>query len=276
MGDAQVLPGRTVARADLAQMGEQAVAELAHGHARFPGQGAQERRLRRVADQVDGRPHRDQGWVPGQKADGGQGVFLPGGQPEALGERQLPVPVLQMGNQLRQLATKHHVVGLAVPLQTGPMSPASQPLEQLQPPQEERGLGRRPLAVLLGQPLDESPIRRGEQLLFVDGAGGEFDEFGQRARLLARARAEEGEVQGQVVEAGLLGQRHQAGDHPQVSPRGIQMGGGGGQEPMLQVAEPLLLGLGLLDFGQAAEVGVAGQLGGQRAAGAQEEQRGLF
>ena len=55
------------------------------------------------------------------------------------------------------------------------------------------------VAMRFSQPLDELPIVRRKQFLFVRGAGGQFDDVAQRADFFAGARAQQMKLDGEPI-----------------------------------------------------------------------------
>src|ERR1035441_4336576 len=116
----------------------------------------------------------------------------------------------------------------------------------------------------LRQPLNEFPIARRKQFLFVRRPRRQLDALSERPDLLARARAQQVELNGQAVARRLLLVRLGPANRAQESARCIEVRWFGREEPRLQLPDKLLLPRGVLPLRKAVEVGVGAQLRRQR------------
>src|ERR1035441_7422628 len=122
----------------------------------------------------------------------------------------------------------------------------------------------------LGQPLNELPIAGREQLLLVGRAQRQFDDLAQLPDLLARARAQQVQLNRQAVPSRLFLVGLRSADRAQEGPWGIKVRRLGREEPRFQLPHKLLFLRRLLHLGEPVEVRVNAQLSRQRAPGAQK------
>src|SRR5207244_3566535 len=123
--------------------------------------------------------------------------------------------------------------------------------------------------IALSQPLNKFPICSRELFLLVGRAAGQFNYFLESLRLLASARTQQVEPNGQLMPPRLVGVSLRLADDAQSGARRIQMPQFGREEPGLQMFDELFLLGGLLDLSETIEIGIAAQFQWQRAFGAQ-------
>jgi hypothetical protein len=162
---------------------------------------------RGVAEEVEGVAHERQRRLAGEPDGLVQRALLAVGELDALGEGEFLRAVLQVRRQLRHLAVIHDGLGAALHQQAAVMTPAGDPLEELQPAQREVGLLIFAVPIVLDHPLDELPVKRREKFLLVGGAGVQVNQVGQRLLLLARPGAEQVELRDERVQRGILRHR---------------------------------------------------------------------
>ena len=162
------------------------------------------------------------------------------------------------------------VVGLK--FQPVTVAPAGEPVEEFEVGEDEGVVAVASVGVGFGEPGDEVPVGGQKEFLFVRGADGEFDEFLEGLEFIAVAGAVEVELDGEAAACGvgLIGLR--GAEDAQHGARGVEVDWLGREEPVFHFLDELPLEFGLLDFGEASEVGVRGKFGGQRAFGAEEEE----
>ena len=122
-------------------------------------------------------------------------------------ERDLPFPVFQVGRELSNLSLEQKARGLMLELDTSRVPPAREPLQKLQTGEPYRFAAVGRLALCLCEPLDELPIRRGEEFLFVGRSRRELDELGDRPEPLTSARAEQIQPHYETAKSGVIGCR---------------------------------------------------------------------
>ena len=135
MGHAKLLPVHAVVRLRLAQVQQQAMAQLAHGQGRLGGPEIEHLRRGRVAQQVKGPPDQRQRWVTIEEPYLAQRTSFAPWQGQPMGEGQLRPAGFQMRGQLGDVAVELERLRRAVvggPFEPGGVAPAGQPLEQLQ------------------------------------------------------------------------------------------------------------------------------------------------
>ncbi len=275
MRHAELVPVHAIVEVRATKVREEAVAQLLHRHEGRAGHGFEQPAGRRVAQEVERVVHERQRRLAGEPHRVRDRTQLAVGELDALGEGQFLGTVLQVRRQLDHLAVIHDGLGPALHQQPAVMAPAGDPLEQFQALQHEVAVLVLAMAVALHDPLDELPVERGKQLLLVRGAGVEVNQVSQRFLLLTSARTKQVEFDGELVQRRVLHQRLRLADDPQAGARGVEMDGGGREEPVLQLLHQLALLLRLLDLGEARVIGELLQLLRQRASGA-EEQDGQF
>ena len=104
--DAKLLPVHAVVRLRLAQMQQQAVAQIADGHGRLARQIFQHRRRRRIAQQIKRAVDQRERRLAVEKFRVGDGMVFAAGQREAVRERKLLVAVFEMRRERGDLAVK--------------------------------------------------------------------------------------------------------------------------------------------------------------------------
>src|ERR1035441_7631002 len=139
------------------------------------------------------------------------------------------------------------------------MPPARQPVQQLQVRQHDRLLPINAAGMRLRQPLNEFPIVRRKLLLLMRRPCRQLDDLPQRPHLLARAGAQQMELNRQTVTRRLLRIRLGPANRPQESAWRIEVRWFWREEPRLQLSDKLLLLRGLLPLGKAVEVGISAQ-----------------
>jgi hypothetical protein len=179
---------------------------------------------------------------------------------------------IEVGLEFSNVTVEAQELRAGVQFEPGIMSPAREPLQQIDPAEDKFLAG--PIAVWmmpvsLGEPLNEFPIVAGKQFLLVRRTRRQLHNFAERFDLLAGARTENMKLNCQAVEAGIP-QRRRAAQNTQRSARRIKVRRLGRVEPAFEVAHQALLLLSLFDFRKAIEVGVGQKFGGQRPLGAQE------
>ena len=181
-----------------------------------------------------------------------------------------------MGRQLSEFAMKRQFCAVGVQLQARVVSPARQPLQQFAAGQKQRLAIHFPSVVDLRQPLDELPVFRRKELLFVSRPRRQFDDFAQRFVLFAGARTRQGKLDPESMQVELAFERSDLTLDPQTRAWRVQVRVRWWQQPVFQLLNKFLFLLGLCDFSKAFEIGVRQQFSGQRTIRAQEEQGGLL
>ncbi len=205
-----------------------------------------------------------------------QRTVLAPGQFQAVCERKIRIGPLEMRREFRQLAIEGQSSGAAIPFESVAVAPSREPLKEFASAQQLGPAVHAASAVNLRQPLNELPVVAGEKFLFVSGARGQLDDFSERSVLFACAGAKDNKLNHQAAQIGLVNQRTRFAHNPQSGARRIQVRGGRGQQPILQLLDQFLLPLGLLEFGEARKIRMRRQFGRQRTIGPEEEQRGFL
>src|SRR6266480_4475067 len=112
-----------------------------------------------------------------------------------------------MGRQLREFAMKRQFRAVGIQFQARVVPPARQPLQQFAAGQTQRLAIYLSSVINLRQPLDELPVFRWKELLFVRGPRRQLDDFGQRLAFVAAARTREDKLNTESVQAGLVFER---------------------------------------------------------------------
>ena len=276
---AKLLPVHALARLRLAQVHQQAVGQLAHRHRRLAGPVLDHFRRRRVAQQIKRPPHQHQRRMAVEEPHLAQRVSFPARHRQPVGERQLLLAILQVRRQFGHLAMKLQRLRRPAAgghFEPGRVTPARQPVQQLQVRQHHRFLPVAAAGVRFRQPLNEFPIAGRKEFLFVRRARRQLDDLSQLLHLLARARAQQVQLDSHAVARRLFLIGLWPANRPQERARRIEVRGFGREEPRLQLADKLLLLRGVLHLGEPVEVGVSAQLRRQRPLRPQKKERHLL
>ena len=186
-----------------------------------------------------------------------------------MGQREFLVSVLQVRGQRDDLAVELEVTGMV--FQPPGKSPSSQPLQQVQAGKSEILFALSATGEGLCQPLDEFPVLRGKQFLLVRRARRQLDDFGDRPDLLASAGTEEVQPDLERVQRGMIRRGLRGAQDPQRRAGSFEVRQRRREKPVFQFLKFFLFLFGLLQFGEAGDVGVGRQFDGQGAVGPQEQ-----
>ena len=275
MRDAELFPVHSVIRLGLAQMQEQAMAQLAHGHGRLLGEMLQDAVGRCVAEQKEFVADEGERRLPVEKSDVRHGITLAVRQREAMRERQFLLVILKVRVQRHHVPVKMQRLMVDGGFEAIGMPPARQPLEQFGVGEQQGVRIGGAFAMRVVNPLDEFPILRREQFLLMRGADHEVHKIVQRPGFFTRARAQQEELQGQLIARRLGGVRLRRADHAQGGAGRIEVQRGGRREPMFQFLDELRFLFGFLRAGETVQAGVRLQFRGHGSFGAQK-QKGQF
>ena len=201
------------------------------------------------------------------------GMIVAVGQRDAVREGKFLVAVFQVRRERDDVAVKMNRLAVGGGFEPVRVAPAREPLQQFGVGQQQRGLVVGALAVRVVNPLDELPVPGREQFLFVGGADHEVHEVVQRARLFARARAEQQKLHGEAETRRLLLIRLRLADHAQRGARRVQVQRRGRRQPVFQFPHQPQFLLGLLGAGKTVRAGVRLQFRRHGALGAQKQKR---
>ena len=123
---------------------------------------------------------------------------------------------------------------------------------------------------MVGDPLNELPVRCGKQFLLVRRAHREVHEIGNGFFAITRARPAHDELHLERVKVGFFVLRLRRGHGPDRGAWSVQVIRRGREHPVFKLGKHLALLLGGLNFVEALDVRVLAQLRGHLAAGPQE------
>ena len=130
MRHAELFPVHAVIRLRLAQMQQQAVAQLAHRHGRFLREILQHAVRRRVAQQDRIRCRGARRRLAVEKFRVGDGMLFAAGHRDAMGEGKFLVAVFEMGRERDDVAVEMHRFPVRGGFEPVGVAPAREPLQQ--------------------------------------------------------------------------------------------------------------------------------------------------
>src|SRR5580765_7915679 len=116
-----------------------------------------------------------------------------------------PFAVFEMGSEFGNLTVKLKRLLVQGGFEPGRVPPAREPVHQIHVRQNDCFVITLPALMRFREPLNEFPVGRWKELLFVRGTRGEFKNLRQRADLFAGARTNQVKLDGETEARWLVG-----------------------------------------------------------------------
>jgi len=175
-------------------------------------------------------------------------------------EGKFLVAVFKVRGQRGEMTAELKWFAIRGQFEPGGVTPAGEPLQEFKFGKHQCFVAFAAIAVGLGQPLNECPIRRRKQFLLMGRPRHQVDHVCQRADLFASARPKKMKLHSEAVAGGILVIGQDLAQDAQCGAWCVQQRLRGREEPVFQGLHELLLMFGFFHLGKAVEIGMRLQL----------------